>query len=241
MNINKVKIRFSSKKYKSSINNLNFNGIFEPTQTSKELIKLSTKYLKNNQKILDLGCGGGIVSYNLKNNSLEQKFYLSDISLKATKIAAKNLKKKNFNSEIKIGDCFEPWKGYKFNLIINDVSGVSSKVAKLSPWFKNVPFDKSEDGIKLLSKVLKECKNHMTKTSYIFFPIISLSNVTKAKKIMNKYLKIININKIEWPLPIKMYKHQKTLNLLKKRKKIDFETKYNMIDCYTLIVTDKIK
>ena len=44
MNINKVKIKFSSKKYKSSINNLNFNGIFEPTQTSKELIKLSTKF-----------------------------------------------------------------------------------------------------------------------------------------------------------------------------------------------------
>ena len=81
----------------------------------------------------------------------------------------------------------------------------------------------------------------MTKTSYIFFPIISLSNVTKAKKIMNKYLKIININKIEWPLPIKMYKHQKTLNLLKKRKKINFETKYNMIVCYKLIVTAKIK
>ena len=89
-------------------------------------------------------------------------------------------------------------------------------MAKLSPCFKNVPFDKSEDGIKLLSKVLKECKNHMTKTSYIFFPIISLSNVTKAKKIINKYLKIKNINKIEWPLLL--YKHQKTLNLLKKRK-----------------------
>ena len=85
MSINKVKIKFSSKKYKSSIDNLNFKGIFEPTQTSKELIKLSTKYLKNNQKILDLGCGGGIVSYNLKKNSRGQKFYLSDISLKATR------------------------------------------------------------------------------------------------------------------------------------------------------------
>ena len=81
----------------------------------------------------------------------------------------------------------------------------------------------------------------MSKNSYIFFPIISLSSVQKAKKIMNKYLKIINVNKIEWPLPISMYKHQKTLNLSKKNKKIDFERKYNMIICYTLIITAKIK
>ncbi len=241
MSTNKVKIKFSSKKYKSSINKLNFKGIFAPTQTSEELIKLSTKYLKKNQKILDLGCGGGIISYNLSRYNLKQKFYLSDISAKATKIATTNIKKKILDSEIKTGDCFEPWTGYKFNLIVNDVSGVSSKIAKLSPWFRNVPFDKSEDGTKLLSKILKNCKHYMSKNSYIFFPIISLSSVQKAKKIMNKYLKIINVNKIEWPLPISMYKHQKTLNLSKKNKKIDFERKYNMIICYTLIITAKIK
>lgn len=238
---NKDKTIFSLKKYKSSITNLNFKGIFKPTQTSQELIKLSTEYLKKKQKILDLGCGGGIISYNLNRYNLLQKFYLSDISLKAIKIASKNLSKKNINYDIRVGNCFEPWEGLKFNLIINDVSGVSSRIAKLSPWFKNVPFDKSLDGIELLSNILKNCKYYMTKNSYIFFPIISLSNVFKAKKIMKKHLKIIKIKKIEWPLPNNMYKHKQILNYFKKRKRIDFENKYNMIICYTLIIVAKLK
>ena len=50
MSATKVKIKFSSKKYKSSINKLNFKGIFAPTQTSEELIKLSTRYLKKKPK-----------------------------------------------------------------------------------------------------------------------------------------------------------------------------------------------
>ena len=61
----------------------------------------------------------------------------------------KNLKFLKGNFTYKSGDCFEPWEGQKFDLIINDVSGISSRVSKISPWFKNVSIDKSTDGISL--------------------------------------------------------------------------------------------
>ena len=48
------------------------------------------------------------------------------------------LKTLNFLKVIlyKSGDCFEPWSGQKFDLIINDVSGISSRVSKISPGLK---------------------------------------------------------------------------------------------------------
>ena len=81
----------------------------------------------------------------------------------------------------------------------------------------------------------------MNQNSYLFFPIISLSNVKEAKKYLKKSLKIIKISKIEWPLPNSMYKYYKVLNSLKKKKKVDFKKKYNMIICYTLIIVAKLK
>ena len=229
------------KNYEISVKKLDFKGIFKPTKTSLELIKIANSYLKKKQDILDLGCGSGIVAYNLYKKNLNQKFFLSDIDKKSVKKAEKNLHQKNIKCNFKIGDCFVPWKNYYFDLIINDVSGVSKQIATLSPWFKNVPTDNSKKGIGLLKKVIQEAKIYMKKSSYIIFPIISLSDVNQAKRIVEKNLKIIKIKKVNWPLPKEMYKYREFLNKEKIKQNIDYEIKYNMIICYTLIVIAKKK
>jgi hypothetical protein len=58
---------------------------------------------------------------------------------------------------------------------------------------------------------------------------------------MKRYLKIIDVKKIYWPLPKNMYKYQSILRIEKNNKNIDFVNKYKMIICYTLIVTARIK
>jgi len=229
------------KKYEISLKKLDFKGIFKPTKTSLELIKVANTYLKKKQDILDLGCGGGIVAYNLYRKNLSQKFFLSDIDKKSVKKAERNLNQKNIKCNFKIGDCFAPWNNHHFDLIINDVSGVSKQIATLSPWFKNVPTDDSKKGIGLLKKVIQEARIYMKKNSYIIFPIISLSDVNQAKKIVAKNLKIMNIKKVSWPLPKEMYKYKKFLSKEKIKQNIDYEIKYNMIICYTLIVSAKKK
>ena len=61
--------------FQKKIKKLNFNNVFYPTDTSRLLINIGKKYLKKKQKILDLGCGGGVVTYFLYNRGLYQDFY----------------------------------------------------------------------------------------------------------------------------------------------------------------------
>ena len=169
----------------------------------------------------------------------EANFFLSDLSKKAIFKAKKNLKNLRGNFFFKTGNCFEPWNNENFDLIINDVSGVSKKVAKISPWFKNVPTDKSNDGTHLLKNVVENSKNFMHKKSVIILPIISLSNVKKAKKIVKDNLKILKEYKFEWPLPKSMIKNENLLNELKKKNHISYKKKYGIIICSTIIIIAK--
>ena len=55
----------SLKNYEKYKKSFDFRSIFTPTLTSELIIKFSEKYLLKNQRILDLGCGGGIISASL--------------------------------------------------------------------------------------------------------------------------------------------------------------------------------
>lgn len=218
-----------------------FKGVFNPTFTSKLLINSSQNFAPTSQKILDLGCGGGIITACLFALNKEATYYLSDISKTAIIKAKKNLKNFKGNFYFKSGNCFEPWKNHTFDLIINDVSGISSKVAKISPWFKNVPIDKSAEGISLLKKVVKNSKNFMHNNSIIILPLISLSNIVKAKKLIKDNLNIIKQFTFDWPLPKEMIKNENLLKDLKKKNLISYKKKYGIIICNTKIIIAKQK
>ena len=225
-------------RYKKSFD---FSGIFTPTLTSELIIKFSENYLLKNQRILDLGCGGGIISGSLYQKKLNQSFYLSDLDSLAVKKAKKNLGHIKGNFIIKQGNLFEPWENQKFDLIINDVSGVSSRVAKISPWFKNIPINNSISGTNFLERVVNKCRYYMNSNSTIITPIISLSDVKKAKNFLKKKLKIISIKEFDWPLPQAMVSNIKVLEKLKKDKIIYFKKKFGIIICSTILIAAKKK
>ena len=231
----------SLKNYEKYKKSFDFRGIFTPTLTSELIIKFSEKYLLKNQRILDLGCGVGVISASLYRKKLNQSFYLSDLDLLAVKRAKKNLEPIKANFTIKQGNLFEPWKKQKFDLIINDVSGVSSHVAKISSWFRNVPIDSSISGTSLLKRVVDKCENYMNSNSTFITPIIYLSNVKKAKSFLKKKLKIISIKEFDWPLPQTMMSNIKVLEKLKKDKIIYFKKNFGVIICSTILVAAKKK
>lgn len=206
--------------------------VFKPTGTSDLLYKSVLKYTKQSSKILDLGCGSGYVGISIaKNLSNKTQYYFSDISEDAVKLTKNNCKSNNINSIVKKGSLFKPWKEYKFDLIVNDVSGISENIAKISPWYnENIPIKAGKDGTKLTLNLLDQSPNFLNKGGKVFFPLISLSNYKKvlsfAKK---KFNKVKKIDSKEWPLPIEMYKYQKIINKLKKDRIIFIKKKFGMI------------
>jgi hypothetical protein len=217
------------------------NGVFEPNLTTKLLIE-SIK-VKKNSKILELGCGCGIISLFLLNkNTLNHKIHLSDLSLKAVKNAIFNLKKYKNRFICLQSNLFKKWSGNKYDLIINDVSGISKKLSKISPWFKKIPCDNSDDGTELSINFLNEASNYLEKHGRIYFPILSLSNSKKILNFAKKKFRNIKIEKTsEWPLPKSLLKHMTFLKKIEKLGYIRLKIKYGIILAETKIYSGERK
>ena len=218
--------------FKNKIQNMIVNQkVFSPTGTSRLLIEESKKIIKSKKKILDLGCGCGIIGISLaKELNLKQKIYFSDISEQACKNTLENCNRLKVKNQIKQGSLFEPWSNYKFDCIISDVAAIAKKVSKVSPWYTECINDSGEDGTKHIIKIIKNIKNYLNKNGVFIFPIISLSN---EKKIINELKKSFkNYKKLKsqiWPLPENMYNSLKILKVLKQKNIINFENKLGIL------------
>ena len=215
--------------------------VFKPTETSRFLLEaVVNNFPKKKVNVLDLGCGNGIIGiYLLKKFKNISKMSFSDVSSKAITNAKQNCKL-NKISQKKIqffqSNIFNNIDAFNFDIIINDVSGISYKIARKSNWFKNVSCESGEDGTKLTLDVIKNFRNFLKPNGKIFFPIISFSNEKKIinhLKNFNVKTKMISVNK--WPVPKELYSHILMMRKLKKLKKINFDEKYGLIIANTKI------
>ena len=225
------------------VSNLKQNkSVFKPNLTTFLSFAVARKKVKKNIKILDLGCGNGVIGILLFKEKKIHKIYASDISKSAIKNALYNYKKNKIKYDLRQGSLFTPWsKGInqnKFDYIISDVSAISSLVAKKSTWFKNnIPCDTGKDGTKFTIKVIKESKNFLNKKGKLQIAILSLSN---RKKIFN-YAKI-NFKKIKvegvsnWFVPKEMLRFKNLLDKYKAKGYINYDYKFNNIICKTEIL-----
>tara|TARA_E500000178_G_C16915161_1_gene704593 strand:- start:429 stop:1121 length:693 start_codon:yes stop_codon:yes gene_type:complete len=206
--------------------------VFKPTGTSQILLESSLKYIKKNSKILDIGCGSGFIGLSIAIKANKQnKYFFSDISKYATRLVAENAKKNKIRCVIKNGSLFRPWAKEKFDLIVNDVSGISSSLNSICPWYNNFVTNKSgKDGTKFILTFLSHAKNFLNERGVVIFPVISLSNHKKVINFAKRKFKILRkINSREWPLPKEMYKNRKLLERLEKNKQIKLEKKFGIL------------
>ena len=220
--------------YKSSDNQSDFlikKKVFIPTATSELLIEASKKIVKVKKKILDLGCGSGVVGISIgKSLKTKQKIFFSDISKEACKNAELNCNKMKINHEIRQGSLLSPWIGENFDYIISDVAAVAEDVSKMSPWYKNCVNNSGYDGTKHIINIISNAKNYLKKNGKFIFPIISLSN---EKKILlackQNFKKIKEVKNKVFPLPKSMATKILILNKLKKKGIISFDEKFGII------------
>ena len=128
----KPEIKSEKKIIKYTIQNKNFefitdNGVYSQSKVDFGTDLILNEFLKKNRnlksegiKILDIGCGYGVVSIILKSFYPEASVTLSDVNERALELSEENLKKYNINGyEIIKSNVFEKIEG-KFDMILSN-------------------------------------------------------------------------------------------------------------------------
>ena len=170
-------------------------GVFQPTTTTQ----LLAKYMGNveGKVVLDLGCGSGPIAIAAALNRAK-KVYAVDIMTQACENTMQNAKINGVLDKIEIicGNLFEPLKDQKFDVIINDVSGMAEEVSRISPWYPETIPTGGVDGTFFTILMLHASPNYLNRNGYLIFPVISLSRSAKTiSTAMEVYGK--KLNKIE--------------------------------------------
>ncbi|MFC1576162.1 methyltransferase [Candidatus Omnitrophota bacterium] len=204
-------------------------SVFYPTDTSSILIEACRKAIISPKKILDLGCGCGLVGITLARLGLcKGPLFASDISREAVDLARKNAEKMSVEYVARCGSLFEPWKDQKFDVIVDDVAGISDDVAKISPWYpEGVPCDAGRGGAKWIVRVIEQSKDYLTDGGMLIFPVLSLSNEGEILQALKKtYSSHEMLAKKDWFLPDRMAEKTDILTPLINDGSINCQKKY---------------
>lgn len=205
-------------------------NVFLPNFTTNLLIKSVKKIIKKNHKVLDLGCGAGVIGCYFFKKKIIKFIYGSDLSSSAVECAIYNTKKLTNNFDIRESNLLNEWKKEKFNIIINDISGISSEINTITDWFKYAPNNSGKDGVKFTINIIKNYKKNTLSKGKLVFPVLGLSNRSKIISYLKKEkIRYRILDKKEWPLPQSMLKHRSFLKKLKKKRLINYDEKFGII------------
>lgn len=213
-------------------------GVFYPTDTSTILIEACKQAIFSPKKILDLGCGCGLVGITLAKMGLTKgPVYASDLSGEAIELARRNAKKMSVDYIARRGNIFEPWKGEKFDVIIDDIAGISDEIAKISSWYgEGISCDAGRDGVKLILQMIEQSRGYLAEGGMLIFPVLSLSGVDKILQALNEFYPSYEVlARKDWFLPDAIAQRQDILMPLINDGSIKCQKKYGKWLWYTHI------
>jgi methylase of polypeptide subunit release factors len=175
--------------------------VFYPTSTTTLLLSSVRKFANPAAaSALDIGCGCGIVAVALAKLVLPKAaIHASDISAEAAKLARRNASDHRLTIDCRAGSLFEPWTGMKFDLIVDDVAGMSEPIARHSQWYPpHIHSDAGEDGARWIELILSQAPAFLTPHGQIFFPVLTLSNEAKILGAAQKHFAKVELLAEQW-------------------------------------------
>lgn len=164
--------------YLSYLNIKERDDVYPPSDDSILLIK--SLNVKNGEKILEIGCGSGVVSIHCAKNGC---FVTAvDINHSAVECTIENAELNGVSINVKDSDLFENVSG-KFDTIVFNLPYLpvfdSGELAKA--------WSGGKDGLGPLPKLLKQCRDYLFDNGRIVVVVSSLMDQGKLKALLNNY------------------------------------------------------
>jgi methylase of polypeptide subunit release factors len=147
---------------------------FVPTITTQMIAEQVR--IPSGATVLDLGCGVGPITIHACRCGAG-RVYGVDIMGEACRLARENVKLNQVADRVEVlqGDLFDAVGSLKFDVIIDDVSGMSEDVSRISPWYPRTIPTGGEDGTGPTLRMLEEAPDHLNPGGALYFPVLSLS------------------------------------------------------------------
>lgn len=164
--------------------NIHFNNtsikiasdVYEPCEDSFLLAQAALSIIQNSPKMLEVGCGSGIISAVIKNNT-QAMITGIDINPHAAKCT-----KENGVDAIR-GDLLSCIRG-KFDIIIfNPPYLPTNDEERTSDWI-NVALDGGNDGRQIINRFLADARNHLAENGRILILVSSFTGIEEVKSKM---------------------------------------------------------
>jgi 16S rRNA G1207 methylase RsmC len=103
------------------------SGVYSFGAVDKATAILINHCSKIDGRVLDIGCGYGVVGIALKKENPSISLCMSDINKRAVEFAKINAKDNNIEADIRQGNLYTPWQGESFDVIISNPPIVAGK------------------------------------------------------------------------------------------------------------------
>ncbi len=202
------------------------NEAFVPTQTTQKIAE--AVQIPQGGTVLDLGCGVGPLSIYAALSGAKH-VYAVDIVPEAVELARENVRRAGVQDKVTVfcGDLFAPVKGMKFDVIVNDVSGIAERAARVSPWYPpNIPTG-GADGTEVVTRVLSEAPSYLKPGGVLYFATSTLSDVPKILRHAAATFgdSVTRLGSYRYPFCPELVNAVEELKRLRAEGKIDYEEK----------------
>jgi len=211
-------------------------AVFRPTVTTGVLTSEVLRAGVSGRSALDLGCGSGPIAIALVKAGAAV-VCASDLMPEACELTRRNAAANGVATRVEVlrGDLFEAVGDRRFDVVVDDVSGVAEEVAIVSSWFPPaVPLGGS-DGTSLTVEMLRQSPRHLAPGGALWFPVLSLSNAARivavATEIYGGNVELVAAKLI--PFSPELKDNLATLRRLREAGLISFEQVRSRL-CWTL-------